>query len=205
MPKLRMTEVRRRQLIEATFATVERHGLADTTMQRVAREAGLSTAIIHHYFADKDALLAATMRSLLAELKGDVVARLAAAPDARERVRAVLAACFAPEQFRPALITAWLAFWAHALHAPDLARLRRLYDRRMRANLLSALRELLPPRDAERVATTLAATVDGLWLRAVGGAPAIDAAEALAHLEAYLDLELASASVDADVGSAAAG
>jgi TetR/AcrR family transcriptional repressor of bet genes len=192
MPKLGMQDLRRRQLIDATFATVQRHGLADTTMQRIAREAGLSTGIIHHYFADKNALLAATMRALLAELRGDVVKRLAAAPSPEARVRAVLAACFAPAQFRPALVAAWLAFWAQSPHSPELARLRRLYDRRTRSNLTEPLAALLPRAEAEAAATTLAAMIDGFWLRAGAAEGGLDRTDALAHVEAYLDLVLAA-------------
>jgi len=192
MPKLGMQDVRRRQLIDATFATVQRHGLADTTMQRIAREAGLSAGMIHHYFADKNALLAATMRALLSELRGDVVERLSAAPTPEARVRAVLAACFAPAQFRPALVAAWLAFWAQSPHSPELARLRRLYDRRTRSNLIAPLAALLPRAEAEATATTLAAMIDGFWLRAGAGEGGLDRADALAHVEAYLDLALAA-------------
>ncbi len=192
MPKLGMQDLRRRQLIDATFATVQRHGLADTTMQRVAREAGLSAGMIHHYFADKNALLAATMRALLAELRADVVARLAATATPEARVRAVLAACFAPAQFRPALVAAWLAFWAQSPHSPELARLRRLYDRRTRSNLLAALAALLPRAEAEAAATTLAALIDGFWLKAGAADEGFDRRHALAHVEAYLDLRLAA-------------
>ena len=188
MPKLGMQDLRRRQLIDATFVTVQRHGLAETTMQRVAREAGLSAGMIHHYFADKNALLAATMRALLAELRGDVVARLAAAATPEARVRAVLAACFAPEQFRPALVAAWLAFWAQSAHSPELARLRRLYDRRTRSNLLEPLARLLPRPEAEAAATTLAAMIDGFWLKAGAADGGAAPGDALARVEAYLDL-----------------
>jgi len=190
MPKLGMQDLRRRQLIDATFATVQRHGLADTTMQRIAREAGLSTGMIHHYFADKNALLAATMRTLLAELRRDVAAGLAVAPTPEARVRAVLAANFAAAQFRPELVAAWLAFWAQSPHAPPLARLRRLHSRRTRSNLVAPLRALLPRAEAERVASTLAAMIDGFWLKAGADDTAFDRLDALAHVEAYLDLAL---------------
>ncbi|MFP4359740.1 MAG: choline-responsive transcriptional repressor BetI [Alphaproteobacteria bacterium] len=192
MPKLGMQDLRRRQLIDATFATVQRHGLADTTMQRIAREAGLSAGMIHHYFADKNALLAATMRALLGELRGDVVARMRAARTPQARLRAVLAACFAPAQFRPALVAVWLAFWAQSPHSPELARLRRLYDRRTRSNLLAPLTALLPRAEAEATATTLAAMIDGFWLRAGASEAGLARADALAHVEAYLDLRLAA-------------
>ena len=190
MPKLGMPEVRRRQLIEATCITVHRYGLADATVQRIAHEAGLSTGIVHHYFHGKADLLAQTMRALLEDLRLDLVGRLRAAADPEARVRAVLAANFAPSQFQPALVATWLAFWAEAPHVPDLARLRRVYRRRTLANLRQPLRALLPAADAERTAQSLAAMIDGCWLHAAQQAPDFGASDALGLTEAQLDLAL---------------
>jgi TetR/AcrR family transcriptional repressor of bet genes len=76
MPKLGMGPVRRRQLVEAAIAVIHDEGFAKATVARIARRAGVSTGIVHHYFADKDALLTATMRSLLAELRRDAAEQL---------------------------------------------------------------------------------------------------------------------------------
>jgi TetR/AcrR family transcriptional repressor of bet genes len=190
MPKLGMPEVRRRQLIEATCITVHRYGLADATVQRIAHEAGLSTGIVHHYFAGKADLLAQTMRALLEDLRQDLVLQLRRAEGPEARVRAVLEANFAAGQFQPALVATWLAFWAEAPHAPALKRLRRIYTRRTLANLRAPLAELLPPADATRAAVTLAAMIDGFWLRAAQDEPDFDGAEALRLALRHLDLEL---------------
>ncbi len=190
MPKLGMPEVRRRQLIEATCITVHRYGLGDATVQKIAHEAGLSTGIVHHYFDGKADLLAQTMRALLEDLRIDLVARLEAARGPEARVRAVLAANFAPSQFQPALVATWLAFWAEARHVPELRRLRRIYRRRTLANLRSPLRALLPPAEAERTAESLAAMIDGCWLHAAHEAPDFGAGQALALTLAQLDAAL---------------
>lgn len=190
MPKVGMQPIRRRQLIDATMVAIHKHGFADATMQRIAREAGLSAPIIHHYFRSKDDLLAATMRLVLTELRQDVVRRLATTQDPRSRVVCVLEANFACGQFTPEIISAWLAFWAQSPHSPELARLRRLYTYRTMSNLRAPLRQMLPADDARRVTTTLASLIDGLWLRAGQHDDDFDAADALRLILAYLDSQI---------------
>ena len=163
MPKLGMEPIRKRQLIEATVASIHQNGFADTTVQTISRAAGVSPGIIHHYFGGKGALLAATMRSLLEELRGCTVAALRSARGPRARIEAVIEASFAERQFQPQVIVTWLAFWGQAPHDPQLARLQRIYARRLTSHLRHDLRPLVGAR-AEIAATGLAAMIDGLWL-----------------------------------------
>jgi TetR/AcrR family transcriptional repressor of bet genes len=163
MPKLGMERIRKRQLIEATVASIHQNGFADTTIQTISRAAGVSPGIIHHYFGGKGALLAATMRALLVELRDCVVPALKAASGPRARIEAVIDASFADRQFQPQVIVTWLAFWGQAPHDPELARLQRIYARRLTSHFRHDLRPLVGPR-AETAATGLAAMIDGLWL-----------------------------------------
>jgi len=189
MPKVGMEPIRRRQLIDATIASMGEHGLADTTVQTISRGAGVSPGIIHHYFGGKDELLAATMRSMLVQLRSDVTERLAAAGSPRARLEAIVDCNFAAGQFEPRVVAAWLGFWAQAPHNPALSRLQRINARRLHSNLLHSLRALLPDERAERVAVGLAAMIDGLWLRfALTGA--MDGSAARAVALGYLDAEL---------------
>lgn len=184
-----MEPIRRRQLIDATIASMGERGLADTTVQTISRGAGVSPGIIHHYFGGKDELLAATMRSMLVQLRSDVTERLAAAGSPRARLEAIVDCNFAAGQFEPMVVAAWLGFWAQAPHNPALARLQRINARRLQSNLLHSLRALLPEERAGRVAVGLAAMIDGLWLRfALTGA--MDGSEARAVAIGYLDAEL---------------
>ena len=189
MPKVGLEPIRRRQLIDATITSMGEHGLADTTVQTISRGAGVSPGIIHHYFGGKDELLTATMRSMLQQLRDDATQRLATADSPRARLEAIVDCNFAPDQFEPRVVAAWLGFWAQAPHNPALARLQRINARRLHSNLLHALRPLLPAERAERVAVGLAAMIDGLWLRfALTGA--IDGSAARAVALGYLDSEL---------------
>lgn len=165
MPKVGMEPIRRRQLIAATISAIHAHGLADATVSRISSTAGVSSGIVHHYFGDKNALLEATMRSLLADLRAEVARRLARATTPRQRIEAVIEGNFTAAQFAPETVSAWLAFWAQAPHAPGLARLQRINARRLASNLGHAFRALLPADAAQSAAAGLAALIDGLWLR----------------------------------------
>ncbi len=57
MPKLGMGPIRREQICRAAVAVIAREGYAGTTMRMVAEEAGVSTGMLNHYFANRKDLL----------------------------------------------------------------------------------------------------------------------------------------------------
>lgn len=167
MPKVGMQPLRRKQLIDATIAAIHENGYADATMARIAKKAGISSGLISHYFGGKHELLAATMRSLLTDLRRLVVARLQAAVTPVQRVEAVVLANFDDTQSAPEVVASWLAFWAQVPHDPELARLQNIYLRRLRSNLRAALRPVvLSNADLEELVEVLGSLIDGIWMRA---------------------------------------
>lgn len=190
MPKLGMEPLRRRALIDATISAIGERGSLDVTMSDIAGRAGVSAALAHHYFGAKDDLLVATMRHLLAELGADVRAALRHAPHARARVSAVIAVNFSEGQFRSETIAAWLAFYVAAQESSDLRRLLRIYARRLHANLMSGLVSLMPRPEAERAAESIAALIDGLYIRRALKEGTPNAESAIALVEDYVTLSL---------------
>ena len=59
---------RRRQLLELGADLFARHGYERLSMARIAREAGISKALLFHYFPSKQAYFAATLEQAAAEL-----------------------------------------------------------------------------------------------------------------------------------------
>lgn len=165
MPRIGMEPQRRRALISAAIEAIHARGMGQVTMGEIARRAGVSAALAHHYFGGKDQLLLATMRHLLTELGEEIQTRLAAAATPQERVSAVISGNFAACQFRPAVISSWLAFYVQAQTDPEARRLLRIYTRRLESNLLHALRDLTSRERAAEIAETAAALIDGLWIR----------------------------------------
>lgn len=165
MPRIGMEPMRRKALISAAIDAIHDRGMGQVTMGEIARRAGVSAALAHHYFGGKDQLLLATMRHLLSELGDEIQTRLAAARTPEERLSAVIRGNFAACQFRPAVISAWLAFYVQAQTDPEARRLLRIYMRRLESNLLHALRDLTTREHAACLAETAAALIDGLWIR----------------------------------------
>ena len=190
MPKLGMEPLRRKALIDATIGAIGERGSLDVTMSEIAGRAGVSSALAHHYFGAKDDLLHATMRHLLAELGVDACAALRAARTPRERVEAVIAVNFSPSQFSADTIAAWLAFYLAAQHSKPMRRLLSIYARRLHSNLMSGLTVALPRDKAQRIAETIAALIDGLYIRRALKQGEPDAASAIRLVEGYLELAL---------------
>jgi TetR/AcrR family transcriptional repressor of bet genes len=167
-----MRPIRRKQLIDAAIASIHRYGFAEATVARIARRAGVSTGIVHHYFRDKDDLLFATMRELLEVLRREAVARLRLARTPRERLHAVIHASFGDEQFAEEVFSAWLALYGNARQSPRLQRILRIYHLRLYRNLMFNLAPLVGRGHAEPIAHGIGALIDGLWLRyALTGRP----------------------------------
>ena len=163
MPKLGMEPIRRAALVKATIAEVGDVGSLQVTVGQIAKRAGMSSALAHHYFGGKDQIFLAAMRHILSEFKAEVLDELSrAAPDARGE--AIIRACFAQSCFAPRAISAWMTFYVMAQTNPQALRLWRLYQCRLRSNLSHALRPHVA--DPKAAAATLSALIDGLYLRA---------------------------------------
>ena len=190
MPKVGMQSIRRTQLINATFECIHRFGFAGTTIAKVSAVAGVSTGIVSHYFGDKNGLLEATMRRLLSDLGRHASSGENPHKTPQDRIIEIINSNFSAEQITPYAVTAWLAFWAQALHVPALRRLQKVNMRRLQSNLRYWLRELMHKDDAYHVADGLAALIDGLWLRGSFLAEGIDTVQAREICVDYFELHL---------------
>jgi TetR/AcrR family transcriptional repressor of bet genes len=159
-----MEPIRRSALVKATIAEIGAAHSLDVTVGQIAKRAGMSTALAHHYFGGKDQIFLAAMRHILVEYGAEVRARLTQARGQRARAQAIIIASFDDTCFAPDTVNAWMTLYAASRTNKDTKRLLRLYQRRLRSNLTHALRGLSahPIADAD----TLAALIDGLYLRA---------------------------------------
>lgn len=190
MPKLGMEPLRRRALTEAALRAIGQHGSLAVTMSEIAREAGVSPALAHHYFGSKDQLLIETVRTLLRQLRQSAVAALNAAQSPRERLTAVIRVSFHADQFAPDTVAAWLAFYGEAQRSEEVRRLLVIYARRLRSNLVCALKALCRPDDASRIAEGAAAMIDGLYIRQSLRSAPISIEACMALVEDYLNGQL---------------
>lgn len=163
MPRLGMEPIRRDALVKATIKEVGTVGSLDVTVSQIARRAGMSSALAHHYFGGKDQIFLAAMRRILSDFGAEIRQELHAAPP-EQRAEAIIRASFAPSCFAPETISAWMTFYVLAQTNSDALRLWTIYQSRIRSNLAHALRGRCA--DPVAVAQTLSALIDGLYIRA---------------------------------------
>jgi len=168
MPKLGMEPIRRNALVQATIFEIGAAASLDVTVGQIARRAGMSSALAHHYFGGKDQIFLAAMRHILTIYGAAVRAALRGADSPHDRLARIVRASFGPDNFGPDVIAAWLTLYVQAHTVPEAGRLLRVYQRRLRSNLLHGLRPLCGKRAGE-VADLLGALIDGLYLRAALG------------------------------------
>lgn len=170
MPRVGMEPIRRAALVKATIAEIGAAGSLDVTVAGIARRAGVSPALAHHYFGTKNDILEAAMRTLLTEYRDAVRHALRGQSNPRARLAAIVKASFAAPNFTAEAISAWLNFYVLAQADTAAARLLAIYQRRLVSNLAHCLRPTLGSGAVE-AAEALASLIDGIYLRRALRAP----------------------------------
>jgi TetR/AcrR family transcriptional repressor of bet genes len=188
----RISDIRRKELRQAAFAVLKEEGIAGATLEKVAARAGASKGIVLHYFRSKQELFEQAMREGNAVLRDAVIARLKRARTPQERLDAVIEGNFEPHLFQPAMCHAWLSLCAEVPRDERLARIQKVIHARMRSNLMSALKELAAPAEAESISLGTTALIDGLWLRLGLQSNSISGQEAINQVRQFVMARLAS-------------
>jgi len=176
----RIDEIRRAELIEAAHRVFLREGLQGLTTARICQEAGMSPGILAYYFKGKEEVLYAMVRFNNRLLMEDVIARMRRATTAWERLEAIVEGNFPDHAFTRNVAIAWLSVCAATNVNQNYERLQRLFYSRLVSNLASAFGGLLDKGRLRQASLSLAAVIDGLWLRkAVGHEIGRDEAVAL--------------------------
>ncbi len=188
MPKVGMEPIRRKALIDATIGEVGRVGSLDVTVGQIAKRAGMSSGLAHHYFGGKEQIFLAAMRHILGQFGAQVRREMAGTTTPYARLQAIVAASFHKDNFAPEVVAAWLTFYVQAQTSPEARRLLRVYARRLHSNLVFNLRPLT--ERPEHVAQGMASIIDGFYLRHALQDSLPDRAETKALVMEYLELQL---------------
>lgn len=192
MPKLGMEPIRRDALIKAAIAEIGQTGAMNVTVAKIAKRAGMSSALAHHYFGSKDQIFLSAMRHVLSVYGTEMRTALAAAQTPTARLHALVRVSFTGSNFRREVVAAWLNFYVMAQRQPDAARLLRIYQNRLRANLRFALRAM-GAQDAAHLAEGMAAMIDGMYLHEALGTGHPDGDRASAQVIAWIEAVLQGA------------
>lgn len=186
MPKVGMQPVRQKQIIAAAIDTIHELGIEQSSIRQIGMKAGISPSLITHYFGSRDELYTLVLRHLNRELSRATVEGLRKANTPMERLLAIAAAQFDPEQFQPAVASAWFALWAGLSGNAEMMRFQTIYERRLASNVAHCLRSLVPSDQVEFGVNCLLAMIDGLWVKAAQPTSRITTANALPIFRDYV-------------------
>ncbi|MDE0047681.1 MAG: TetR family transcriptional regulator C-terminal domain-containing protein [bacterium] len=168
--RLAARRARRQQLIDATIESIARRGFSGTTLETVTKGARLSHGVVNFHFRTKEDLYVETLGYLAKEhyeqWRG---AMLNAGPDPANQLQAILEADFDRRICSNKKLAVWFAFWGQAKYRPAYLEIHHRFDDERYVEICRLCRELVASgryegADAEGIARSIEALVDGLWL-----------------------------------------
>jgi TetR/AcrR family transcriptional repressor of bet genes len=162
-------EERQGQLIKATIRSIARHGLSETTIATVAKEAGLSQGIINLHFQSKERLLEETLSHIVDEYRTAWYKAMKSSGDsAAEKLAALVAVDFDKLICQRNKLAVWFAFWGESRSRLTYRKIYAESNREYRQLLTELCEDLIKQSNtkiqAQRVAIGLLAMNSGLWL-----------------------------------------
>ncbi|HKP23829.1 MAG TPA: transcriptional regulator BetI [Dongiaceae bacterium] len=161
--KRSVKDMRRDELMEAAIMVIAKEGLHGTTLSQIAVEAGMSTALVNHYFDSKEDLLEATMRRLSGRYRSEIMKLMPANPTPAQRLRAIIEGSFQPDNLTLASRKAWVQFLVNAMSGGRIFHLFRLTGERVVSNIRHAVKQLVPPDQVDDAVDGIAAMIDGFF------------------------------------------
>jgi AcrR family transcriptional regulator len=172
----KLSEVRRRQILQAAATVIGERGLCDTRISDIAERAKASSALVLYYFGSKDRLLAEALAFSEERFYAETAHELSTVDSATEQLvllieRTCLPSKTSRRNWRDEWLL-WLDMWARSPRDPDIARDREALDRRWREAIADIVRSgqaggEFAVIDADDFALRLSAMLDGLAIQIV--------------------------------------
>jgi AcrR family transcriptional regulator len=185
---------REEAILAAACRVIAHSGAPGLRMSEVAREAGVSSALLHYYFATRQELLARAFAFADTRVDAHVMALVGEGGNARERLETLLTAYLSPEPVVTEDWVVWSELWRSARFDETLRALLRDGDSEWLAQVAGLVLEGIADGsidgtvDADDSAVRLISLVDGLGIRVLAGV--LERADALRLLDLTLAREL---------------
>ncbi len=122
MPKLGMGPIRRHQICRAAAAVVAREGFTGATMRMVADEAGVSTGMLNHYFANRAEMLTQALVFVSERSQERYERAIEGVPPGVERLEALLDSALGADEEAFETWRVWINATGEAVRLPELRR-----------------------------------------------------------------------------------
>jgi len=188
----------RERILRAAVRAIARDGIDGLRIARIATEAGVSSALVHYHFADREQLLAETIDysyARAAEVRLEDAAEPGAAESHAARLAAMIEVCLPTTDALAEDWVLWMELWLRAVRHAELrpvaeelyARLHDWFAREIRAGVSDGE---FARCDPDEVADHALALLDGYGVRTMIGDSAIPLQRARRAVSAQLARDL---------------
>lgn len=190
-PRPAIDHIRKPQILRAAAEVITERGMAGTRIADVAERAGTSASAVIYWFETRERLLREALTADEVEFAELIETRIAALPDARSRLLAILESTASDLD-----LSLWIELWARALHDGPSATERRRLDVAWREVIAAVVSEgqesgeFATGPDPAAFAVEVAALMDGLSVQVTLGDADVPAERMLEATIAYADLRL---------------
>lgn len=169
MPKLGMGAIRREQICRAAAKVISDQGFAGTTMRMVADEAGVSTGMLNHYFANRMEMLEATLLFVSERQQGHETSAIEDIEPGEGRLRTLIRATLPTDQETMESWRVWIAAHGASVRLPELRRVMAARNRLWFQIIDRGLEGIVPRNSKEKVpyAWQLDALLRGLVIQSI--------------------------------------
>ncbi len=183
--------LRRTQLTAAAYRVVSRKGYYNFTIKDIAREAGLSTGLVHYYFKDKQELLFTLLKEMNNNLRVYLNRALARSDDPREKLSIFLDQAFSLVEREKDYFHVLIDFWTQINHNERIRRANiKLYESfriEVSAIITEGMRDGLFRRvDVPYTAMVIVSLVQGVIIQYVLDRAAFNYAEYTGRIKAQV-------------------
>ncbi|MEJ5360484.1 MAG: TetR/AcrR family transcriptional regulator [Spirochaetota bacterium] len=175
-------EVRRNQLTRAAYKVVSKKGYYNFTVRDIAKEAGLSTGLVHYYFKNKDDLLVSVLRVMNENLSFYLAKALEQKHDPKDKLIIFIDEAFHLVEREKEYFHVLIDFWTQINHNERMRKANIKLYQSYRAECSKIIKEGIEKKifkdvDVEYTATMIVAFVQGLIIQYIIDPDAFDYAE----------------------------
>jgi AcrR family transcriptional regulator len=164
-----MGPIRREQICRAAAKVIAQEGFAGTTMRVVADEAGVSTGMLNHYFANRMEMLEATLVFVSQRQQAQEAKAIEGVKPGEERLRRLVRAVLPTDRETMQAWRVWIAAHGESVHLPELRKVMAHRNDLWYEIMATALEDIVSPDRDEALpfALQLDALMNGLILQAI--------------------------------------
>jgi TetR/AcrR family transcriptional repressor of bet genes len=164
-----MGPIRREQICRAAAKVISEQGFAGTTMRMVAEEAGVSTGMLNHYFANRMEMLEETLLFVSQRQQEREAAAIEGIDAGEDRLRALVRSVLPSDQDSTEAWRVWIAAHGASVRLPQLRRVMGSRNDLWFEILERGLEGIVPKSRREKVpyAWQLDALMNGLIIQAI--------------------------------------